>query len=215
MISHVGTHCAIKFPVFLVRLLAKQSNFHSRYGYPQKCGRRYSRGILFESFCELVFRSARARSFMNAPLIILHKTSLRVSLGKIHTCLNWPILLKSFRVLSIETGVVERATGKAQRGGADGRAKDIERAQGDPHAFARLANDLLERDPAIRERERAQRVRSDDVDRAADRQAAGVGIDHDSQETLLAGLGPPAEHHVVRGDAGIRDPGLAPVDDDG
>jgi hypothetical protein len=110
-------------------------------------------------------------------------------------------------------GLVQRAAGKAQRGGTDRRAENIERRHGDLEALTRTAQPVGGRHAHRVEREPRQRMRRDHVDALGHREPRRVGIDHEGGQApgarRLAGSG---EHHVMVGDAAVGDPCLLAVD---
>src|SRR5206468_411617 len=68
---------------------------------------------------------------------------------------------------------------------------------------------------AARKRDRAQRVRRRDVDRARDLETRCNAVYDEGDEASISALGPAAEDDVMAGDTGVRDPGLFAVDHDG
>ena len=85
---------------------------------------------------------------------------------------------------------------------------DIATLKPSPGAPRRLAH----RHADIVEAQRRQRMRRDHLDAFLHAQARRVGIDHEGRQPArarrLAGAG---EHHVMIGDAAVRDPGLVAV----
>ena len=104
---------------------------------------------------------------------------------------------------------MQRAARKAERGGADGRAENIERRHRDLEALARRAEPRGDRHAHIVELQRRQRMRRDHLDPLGHRQARRIGIDHEGRQAFRAGRFAAArEDDVMIGDAAIGDPGL-------
>ena len=110
--------------------------------------------------------------------------------------------------------LVQRAAGEAQRRGADRRAEDVERRHRHLEALARLAQPVGR--PARGTPSNARRASGCGAItsmRSAIVEPRRVGVDHEGRKPAgarrLAGA---REHHVMVGDAAVRDPGLFAVE---
>ena len=120
---------------------------------------------------------------------------------------------EQFSAFRARDGFIERAAGETERGGADGRAENIERRHGDLETFAGRTDHGGGRHGDALEFQARQRMRRDHIDALGDGKARQFSGHQKRGEALGAGAFAGArEHHVEIGDAAVGDPGLLAVE---
>src|SRR6185312_12950146 len=109
--------------------------------------------------------------------------------------------------------LVECSAREAECRGAHGSAKYVERSECDTHPLAWNADNTGRGHPAIRERHRADRMRSCDVTARSDSEPRRRCVDDERDVPAVLRLLEATEYDVEVRDACVRYPALFPVDD--
>jgi hypothetical protein len=110
-------------------------------------------------------------------------------------------------------GLVQGPAGKAQCGGGYRGAEDIQGLHGHLEALSFLPQPTVDRNPAIPEAQRGQRVRRDDLEALGDFQTRRVCVHHKSTHALRTLAARRAgEDHIEVGNAAVGNPGFLPVE---